>query len=71
MGRPLLESRGESERKDQAGRRILHHGSTIEGGRAMLLMFPDAGIVVTMLSDILADFGEQEAQRFGSFFNTN
>ena len=54
--------------KDTEGRRILHHGGTIEGGRAMIMMLPDSGIVVAMLANILADFGERDAARVGSFF---
>lgn len=53
---------------DPQGRRILHHGGTIEGGRAMLMVFPDSKVVVAMLSNLLADFGEQEAQRIGALF---
>jgi hypothetical protein len=34
----------------------------------MLLMYPESGIVVAMLSTILAPFGEQDAQRIGSLF---
>ena len=54
--------------KDPDGRRLLHHAGATEGGRAMLLMFPDSGVVVAMLSNILAAFGEPEAQRIGSLF---
>jgi serine beta-lactamase-like protein LACTB len=54
--------------KDAAGRRIVHHGGTSVGGRAMLLMDPDSGIVVAMLSNILADFGEQDAQQIAALF---
>jgi serine beta-lactamase-like protein LACTB, mitochondrial len=52
------------------GRRILHHGGTIEGGRAMLLMFPDSKVVVAMLANILVGFGENDAQRLGVLFIT-
>lgn len=53
---------------DKQGRRILHHGGTIEGGRAMLMMFPESKVVVVMLSNLLADFGEQEAIQIGEMF---
>ena len=39
-----------------------------QGGRAMLLMYPESGVVVAMLSNILAPVGEQDAQRIGSLF---
>jgi serine beta-lactamase-like protein LACTB len=53
---------------DPNGRRILHHGGTIEGGRAMLLMFPESRVVVAMLSNMLVDFGERDAQHIGGIF---
>jgi serine beta-lactamase-like protein LACTB, mitochondrial len=53
---------------DDRGRRVLHHGGTIEGGRAMIMMFPESRVVVAMLANLLADFGEQEAQRIGALF---
>ena len=34
----------------------------------MLLMYPESGVVVAMLSNILAPFGEQDVQRIGSLF---
>lgn len=34
----------------------------------MLLMYPEPGTAVAMLSNILAPFGEQDAQRIGSLF---
>ena len=54
--------------KDSAGRRVLHHAGASQGGRAMLLLYPESGIVVAMLSNILAPFGEQDAQRIASLF---
>ena len=53
---------------DGQGRRILHHGGTIEGGRAMLMMFPQSKVVVAMLSNMLVDFGEQDAEQIGQLF---
>jgi hypothetical protein len=52
-------------------RRLVHHGGTIEGGRAMLLMFPDSKVVVAMLANILADVGESDAQTIGALFIRN
>lgn len=53
---------------DQEGRRVRHHGGTIEGGRAMLMMFPESKVVVAMLANVLVDFGERDAQRIGGIF---
>jgi len=54
--------------KDRQGRRILHHGGTIDGGRAMVMAYPDSKVVVVMLANLLADFGEQDAQTIGDLF---
>jgi serine beta-lactamase-like protein LACTB, mitochondrial len=54
--------------KDSTGRRIVHHAGASQGGRAVLLIYPESGIVVAMLSNILGPFGEQDAQRIGSLF---
>ncbi len=53
---------------DKQGRKILHHGGTIEGGRAMLMMFPESKVVVVLLSNMLASFGEQDAMQIGALF---
>ena len=59
---------------DGRGHRIFHHGGTIEGGRAMLMMFPDQQVVIAMLANVLPDgialpdFGEADAQRVGNLF---
>jgi CubicO group peptidase (beta-lactamase class C family) len=55
---------------DAAGRRVWHHAGTNPGSRAILMVYPDSGIVVAMLSNTLAGFGEQEAQQIGSVFLT-
>jgi len=54
--------------KDAKGNRVFHHGGTIDGGRAMIMMYPDSKVVVVMLSNILADFGEPDAQEIGRIF---
>ncbi len=56
---------------DSEGRRILHHAGASVGGRAMLLLYPDSGITVAILSNTLADFGPADAQRIGSLFVAN
>ncbi len=54
--------------KDAKGNRVFHHGGTIDGGRAMIMMYPEAKVVVVMLSNILVDFGEPDAQEIGRIF---
>ena len=54
--------------KDPLGRRILHHGGSIDGGRAMLMMFPESKVAVAMLANIYVDFGERDAMQIGGFF---
>lgn len=53
---------------DPQGRKIYHHGGTIEGGRAMLMLFPESKVVVALLSNMLARYGEKEAMEIGSIF---
>lgn len=55
--------------KDAAGRRILHHGGAIEGGRAFLLLYPDEKIAVAILANLSgARFAEGEAQKLAELF---
>ena len=55
--------------KDGAGRRILHHGGAIEGGRAFLLIYPDEKIAVAILANLSgARFAEGEAQKLAELF---
>lgn len=55
--------------KDGAGRRILHHGGSIEGGRAFLLLYPDQGVAVAILTNLSgARFAEAEAQKLAELF---
>lgn len=53
---------------DGQGRRIWHHAGTIEGGRSVLMMWPDSKVVVALLANSLVQFGEPDAQRVGSAF---
>ena len=53
---------------DSQGRRIFHHGGSIEGGRSMLMAYPDSKVVVAMLTNMGTDFGEQDAQKIGALF---
>ncbi|PTL81576.1 serine hydrolase [Vitiosangium sp. GDMCC 1.1324] len=52
------------------GRRILHHRGAIEGGRAMLMLFPDSQLVVALLGNTYADFAEEQAAQLGELFMT-
>ena len=55
--------------KDEAGRRILHHGGESIGGRAFMLVYPDQKVVVVMLGNLtFARFGEKEALSLGRLF---
>lgn len=53
---------------DSHGRRILHHGGSIEGGRSMLMIYPDSKVVIAMLANLQTDFGEQDAQKIAAPF---
>ncbi len=55
--------------KDGAGRRILHHGGAIDGGRAFLLLYPDEKIAVAILANLSgARYAEGEAQKLAELF---
>lgn len=54
--------------RDAQGRRVYHHGGTIAGGRAIVMAYPDSQVVVVMLSNLLARFGEREAEAIGALF---
>ncbi len=57
--------------KDAAGRTVYHHGGNSDGGRAMLMVWPEAGIAVAMTSNLTsARFGEAEAMAIGAVFLT-
>jgi hypothetical protein len=53
---------------DPQGRRIFHHGGSIEGGRAMIMLFPDSKVVVAMAANLQTDFGEADAAKIGALF---
>lgn len=54
---------------DAAGRRILHHGGAIEGGRAFVLLYPDQGVAVALLANLSrAGFAEDEAMELAAVF---
>lgn len=49
---------------DSLGRRYAHHGGASTGGRAFVLVYPDHGVAVAILSNTEASFGEAEAMEF-------
>ena len=38
--------------RDEQGRRIFHHAGSINGGRTVLLIYPDSGLVIAFLSNV-------------------
>lgn len=38
--------------KDWRGRRVLHHAGSITGGRAVLILYPESGLVIALLSNL-------------------
>jgi serine beta-lactamase-like protein LACTB len=53
---------------DSAGRPILHHGGSSNGGSAFLLVYPRERIVVAMAANAFSNWGEMEARRLAGFF---
>ena len=54
--------------RDAEGRRVAHHGGTIDGGRALLVLFPDSKVVVAILTNAVVEVREGDAQRLGALF---
>ncbi len=55
--------------KDPAGRRIFHHGGSIEGGRAMLVLYPDQKLAIAVLTNLSrANFAETEVGKVAEAF---
>jgi CubicO group peptidase (beta-lactamase class C family) len=55
--------------RDDAGRRILHHGGAGRGNRAMVLLYPDDGLAVTYIGNLPAmSIGIAEAQQIAALF---
>lgn len=55
-------------KKKTDGGRIFHHGGTIEGGRAFILMNEKSKTVVVLLANLMTDFGEAEAEQIAEIF---
>jgi serine beta-lactamase-like protein LACTB len=53
----------------EAGRRFYHHGGTIEGGRAFILLLPAEGVAVAILTNLSgAQFAELDALKLAEIF---
>ncbi|GEN11927.1 CubicO group peptidase, beta-lactamase class C family [Myxococcus fulvus] len=50
------------------GRRFFHHRGAIEGGRGLLLLFPDSQLVVALLTNMYADVVEEHASQLAELF---
>ncbi|HEX9942928.1 MAG TPA: serine hydrolase domain-containing protein [Thermoanaerobaculia bacterium] len=51
------------------GRRFYHHGGTIEGGRAFILLVPEGRVAVAILTNLSgARFAEQDALKLAELF---
>jgi serine beta-lactamase-like protein LACTB len=50
--------------RDSLGRRYVHHGGASTGGRAFILVYPDQGVAVAILTNTEAGLGEAEALAF-------
>jgi CubicO group peptidase (beta-lactamase class C family) len=53
---------------DSAGRPIVHHGGSSNGGSAFLLVYPRERVVVAMAANSFSSWGEREARRLAEFF---
>lgn len=53
---------------DPAGRPILHHGGTSVGGRAFLLVYPEAGVSIAILMNGPAEYAEEAVERIAEPF---
>jgi CubicO group peptidase (beta-lactamase class C family) len=53
---------------DKQGIAYFHHGGAMEGARAFLLVRPASGVVVVMLANAFAPFGEEDALKLASKF---
>ncbi len=65
---PMHEGLGWRIKKKEGGGRVFHHGGTIEGGRAFILLDEKSGVVVVLLSNMFAPYGESEAGEIASMF---
>jgi serine beta-lactamase-like protein LACTB len=54
--------------EDAAGRRVYHHGGSIEGGRAMVVLYPQSKVAIAFLANAFADVGEADVQAIAAPF---
>jgi CubicO group peptidase (beta-lactamase class C family) len=56
---------------DSKGRRIIHHGGTIDGGRTFLLLYPDQGMIVAIAANMSGvNINLKEAENIAGYFLT-
>jgi len=48
--------------KDADGRTLYHHGGSIAGGRAQIVVYPDQGVVAVLMANTFTRFGLDEAR---------
>jgi len=54
---------------DTKGRRIIHHGGTIDGGRTFLLLYPDEGLIVAIAANMSGvNINITEAETLAGYF---
>jgi CubicO group peptidase (beta-lactamase class C family) len=63
-GSPTLVGMGWRVGTDSSGRTIWHHAGSAVGGRAVLVVWPDDGIVVAVAGNMLVSMSERTAFRF-------
>lgn len=57
--------------KDIKGRRIVHHGGSIDGGRAFILIYPDDDLAVAITANMSGvDLNFKEAEEIANFFTS-
>jgi serine beta-lactamase-like protein LACTB len=55
--------------KDSKGRRIIHHGGSIDGGRTFILIYPDDDLAVAITANMSGvDINFKEAEKIANFF---
>lgn len=55
--------------KDSKGRRIIHHGGSIDGGRTFLLIYPDNDLVIAITANMSGvDINLKEAETIANLF---
>ena len=54
---------------DSKGRKIIHHGGTIDGGRTFLLLYPDENLVLAITANMSGvNINLPEAETLANYF---